>query len=199
MAERKLTRKEKQQTEQKMCYASGECWMKLCRWVFEQNTDCRDVQKSNGRKCRFQVHRTLVGGVRCARVWISGMSSKAANPAEKKEKQIQHWMRRWDLTNGIQVWLVIQLSINCDIDFFFGILFILLSVAVGFDGVVRLWISPHTMFHSAFLFGWLLFLYRALHNHTESYDFSLSSFLVRSSYHLTFVMAIKHARHFSKY
>lgn len=38
---------------------------------------------------------------------------------QKKGENKYNIGRRRDLKNGIQVWLVIQLSINCDIDFFF--------------------------------------------------------------------------------
>lgn len=43
----------------------------------------KNVQKSNGRKCCFQMHRTLIRGVGCARVRISGMQYSAG----AKEKQ----------------------------------------------------------------------------------------------------------------
>lgn len=39
----------------------------VCLYVTKKH-----VQKSNGRKCCFQVHRTFTRRVRCARVWISG-------------------------------------------------------------------------------------------------------------------------------
>lgn len=46
----------------------------------------KNVQKSNGRKCCFQMHRTLIRGVGCARVRISGMQYSAG---AKKNRQIE--------------------------------------------------------------------------------------------------------------